>query len=388
MRCSSKRSAAAAALLLAIAAATADAGAREGDSRLPAPFLLRPEAARVAILPVVNLSGDEAPLGAFQQWLIEELQGQGIPLLDDMALRAFMRRNRMRDMGGLSREMGRALREETGASAVLISSIDLYVESIPPRFAMTSRLVSAGDDPRILWMGSADRVGDEAPGFLALGEIDNRIAVQRIVLDRIVGSLVRYLRTPSGGEGAMAGVERAREHHAPRSFYRAEGIVPPRSGRARVAVLPFANGSTARRAAEILTLHLIRHLVTAGAAEVVEPGIVRQALLQQRIIQEHGLSVPQADLVRQLLSADVALFGEVTEYRETGAGTVEPQVEFSVRAIDTAARQVVWSSDSYGEGNDHVFFFAAGRIPTAHRLADRMTAALVETILPSLEGPP
>jgi TolB-like protein len=353
-----------------------------------APVQLRPEAARVAVLPVQNLSGEPAPLGAFQQWLIDELELQLIPLLDDMELRAFMRRNRMRYMGGLSKELGGAIREETGTSAVLVSSIDLYGEDIPPKFAMTSRLVSTGDDPRILWMESADRIGDEEPGFLGMGLIDNRAAVQRIVIDRLIESLVQFLRSPGPAERRVEAEGHARRRHAPKSFYRAAGIVPPRFGGVRIAVLPFANDSTAKRASEILTLHLIRHLVQSGAAEVVEPGVVRQALLRQRVIQEDGLSVPQSDLVRLLLNVDVALFGEVTEYRETGSATLEPRVEFSVRAIDTAARQVVWSSASYGEGDDGVFFFDAGRVPTAHRLSASMAGALVSAILPSLEVSP
>lgn len=388
MPCSGNR-AAALALMISIGAtaqavAAPDAAAAAGS----APVLLRPEAARVAVLPLQNLSGEEAPMGGFQQWLIDELELRRIPLLDDMQLRAFMRRSRMRYMGGVSKEIARAIREETGTTAVLVSSIDLYDEGIPPRFAMTSRLVGTGEAPLILWMESADLVGDEAPGFLATGTIDNRIAVQRAVIERIMESLVGFLhrRDPLDGRGE-AGEQPARRY-TPKSFYRAAGIVPPRSGRARIAVLPFANESTTRRASEILTLQLIRSLVQAGVAEIVEPGVVRQSLLRQRLIQSYGLSVPQADLVRETLKVDVALFGEVSEYRETGVATMEPRVEFSVRAIDTAARQVVWSSASYGEGDDRVFFFDAGRIATAHQLSARMAGALVATILPSLEASP
>ena len=95
-----------------------------------AAHLLRPEAVRVAVLPLRNLSGEAVPMGAFQQWLLDELELYRIPLLDDMALRAFLRRHRMRDVGGLSKEMGRAMQEETGASAVLVSSIDLAATTL------------------------------------------------------------------------------------------------------------------------------------------------------------------------------------------------------------------------------------------------------------------
>lgn len=386
MRCSIR----AVATLLALSVSAWGAAAAPGDARAGGPaLLLRPEAARVAVLPVQNLSGEALPLGGFQQWLLDELTLHRIPLLDDMALRAFMRRHRMRDVGGLSREMGRAMQEETGASVVLVSSIDLYDAATPPRFALTARLVTTGDEPRIIWMDSADRTGDEAPGFLGTGRIDNRIAVQRVVIDGVIGSLVGFLRAAgSRVDGPGAAAAHARRRDRPRSFFRAASIVPPRGGRTRVAVLPFSNESTTRRAGEILELHLIRHLVRLDAVDVIEPGIVRQALLRQRLIQIQGLSVPQADLVRQILDVDVALFGEVAEYRETGAGTLAPQAEFSVRAIDTASRQMMWASSSYGRGDDGVFFFEAGKLATAHRLSSNMAEALVETIVPALEGSP
>ena len=123
----------------------------------------------------------------------------------------------------------------------------------------------------------------------------------------------------------------------------------------------------------------------AGSAEVLEPGVVREALLKARLVQEQGPSIPQADLLRALLDVDVVLFGEVIEYIEAGAGTAEPEIEFSIRAIDTARRQAIWSSASHGRGDDGVFFFERGRVPTAHELASEMARGLIERFLSSAE---
>jgi hypothetical protein len=154
----------------------------------------------------------------------------------------------------------------------------------------------------------------------------------------------------------------------------------------RIAVLPFSNESTAARAGDILTLQIVRGLAESRGVDVVEPGIVREVLLNARLIQEEGLSIPQAELLRALLEVDVVLFGEVTEYVEAEGGGREPEVDFLVRAVDTARRQVIWSSTSHGRGDDGVFFFGLGSVPTAHRLASEMARALVETILPALGG--
>jgi hypothetical protein len=85
------------------------------------------------------------------------------------------------------------------------------------------------------------------------------------------------------------------------------------------------------------------------------------------------------------LEVDVVIFGEVSEYIEASGGE-EPEVDFLVRAVDTARLQVMWSSTSHCRGDDGVLFFGLGSVPTAHRLASEMARALIETILPAIGG--
>ena len=42
-----------------------------------------------------------------------------------------------------------------------------------------------------------------------------------------------------------------------------------------------------------------------------------------------------------------------------------PKVEFSTRVFDMKTRQIVWSSSSYNQGDDGVFFFNLGKVNTA-----------------------
>jgi hypothetical protein len=149
----------------------------------------------------------------------------------------------------------------------------------------------------------------------------------------------------------------------------------------RIAVLPFANDSTTRNAGDLLTLQMVRHARTAPGVEVIEPGVVREALLRAHLIQEEGLSLPQADLVRLLLEADQVLFGEVTVYVEAWAGSPEPEVDFSARALSTRTRQVACAAISHGRGDDGAWFFGLRRVPTAHELASLLTRGFVEGCL-------
>ena len=372
--------------LLAIGVAVSAAGAAGGPQSAPrAPSGAAP-GGPVAMLPVENLSDAPAPLAQVHQALRARLLDRGVPLVDDGELEAFMRRHRLRHVGGLSRETGRALRSETGAGSALVTSLDLYSDADPPRFALTARLVASGDDVRILWMDSAAMAGDEAPGFLGLGRVGAADEARDLILERIAASLARHLGAPGARRGQGPGAGRPPGRLGPKSFYRSPAWSPAGPGPVTIAVMPFANESATRRAGEILTLQIVRALASAPGVEVVEPGVVRHELLQARLIQQEGLSVPQSDLLKALLDVDLVLFGAVTEYLEGGAAGADPVIDFSARAFDTGRRQVIWSSISHGRGNEGVFFFGLGRIATAHRLAAGMARALVSTFLPAAEG--
>jgi hypothetical protein len=337
----------------------------------------------IAVLPVENLSGLEAPIDPIQAALRVALQDRGLDLLAPEPLQDFMRRQRLRDVGGLAPGMGQALAAETGATAVLLTSIDLYQQAEPPRFAMTARLVTASDEPRILWMDSAAATGDERPGFLGLGQIDD----VQVLEDRIVRRLADSLQAALASEATEDDSGPVPRRFRPRTLYRAPAEPEPATPRAlRVAVLPFANDSTTKNAGDLLTLQMVRQLRLVPGVAVLEPGVVRDALLRAHLIQEEGVSLPQADLVRLLLDADLVLFGEVAVYVEAWAGSPEAEVDFSARALSTRTRQVVCAAISRARGDEGAWFFGLGRVPTAHALTARLARGFVLGCLMPAEG--
>ncbi|MEK7284081.1 MAG: hypothetical protein AAB249_09745 [Acidobacteriota bacterium] len=343
------------------------------------------DAAPIAVLPFEVLGDAAAPVAAIREALLGSLAARRIALLDEEVLETFMRHHRVRYIGGLALDTGQAIRAETGAGAVLVTSVDLYAEKDPPRLALTSRLISTGDRARILWMDSARMAGNEAPGFLGLGRIDDPGVLREKVIERLADSLARHLLRGEGQAADAPARARVPRRFRPRISSRSPGIQAAKKAPVRIAVLPFSDDSTTRHAGDVLFLQVLKSLVDAGSAEILEPGVVREVLLKARLVQEQGPSIPQADLLRALLEVDVVLFGEVIEYIEAGAGAAEPEIEFSIRAIDTARRQAIWSSVSHGRGDDGVFFFERGRVPTAHELASEMARGLIERFLSSAE---
>jgi hypothetical protein len=327
----------------------------------------------IAVMPMENLTGMAIPVQEVRKSLIDAMKRQGVNLLPEDALEGFLDRHRIRYIGGLNQKLGEALREETGTNAVLFASLELFDETVPPKTALVARLVSTHKKVDILWMDGVGMAGNDAPGFLLLGLVEDPRVLWDRARDRLVNSLTEYL---SGKE--LQDARKVEKKFLPKSFF---GLLPkPPVGKEMfsVAVLPFRNESTRRNAGEILALHFLRELSGTGNIEVIDPGEVRQVLLRSRTIMESGLSLPQADILHAELDVDLVLTGIVMEYQDYIGGWGNPKVEFSTRIFDMKTRQIVWTSFSYNEGSDGVFFFDVGKVNTAYGMASKMVRSVVE----------
>jgi TolB-like protein len=351
---------AAACLLTSIALPAAAAPVRDGF-------------AAVAVFPVENLSAGPIPADRIRQYLIENLAAQGVTVLGIPRLEAFMAQHRVRYTAGIDTPTAASLRQEAGVDGVVFASVERSSDAVPPKIALVVRLVSIKAVPVIVWADDAGMAGDDAPGFLELGIVNDYERLLSRALKLLTRSLLDYIQTGETGSRP----KRASKFR-PKSAYRAVQI---ESGRpASVAVLPFINLSERRNAGEILALLFMRHLSSFRQLRVVETGVVRQQLLAARIIMDSGPSVRDAETVAALMDADFVLGGRVTRYVDyEGAGGV-PRVEFSTVMIERKTRKVVWSSDSYNEGSDGVLFFGRGTSKTAHAMATQMVRLTAEMI--------
>jgi TolB-like protein len=337
---------------------------------------LSPEA-RIAVLPMENLSSVAVSMWEIESALRERLELRGVNVLGEQAMEEFMALNRIRYTGGVSRSTAAAFGDRTATGAILVSSLDLVSRDEVPKYALTARLVSADDGVRILWMDSVQVAGHEHPGLLDLGMVYAPEVVLGDVLDAIADSLSSYLRLGSPSEESPG---RPRKKFRPKTFYRSlDAFSDPRPVM-RIAVLPFENDSTQPYAGQILALQFIRHLSALPEIEVIEPGVVRQALLEGRVIREGGVSLPQVDLLRVMLDADLIVSGTVRDYEEAIGEFGNPLVAFSAHGVDPQRRQIVWSSFSYSEGHDRVYFWNLGMVHTAHGLSSEMARAVLARV--------
>jgi polysaccharide biosynthesis protein PelC len=217
--------------------------------------------------------------------------------------------------------------------------------------------------------------GYDAPGFLSRGVVRDPARLRSKVMDRLAASLAAYVAGKGGGKDGHVP-----SRFKPKSAYHAERQAPVAGPAVRIAVVPFVSETRRPYAGDIVMQQMITHLASWPDLEVVEPGVVRAAMLQGRVIQEDGVSLPQLDMLRIQLGVDLVIGGTVTEYQDSAGGSGDTRVVFTVHGIDTAARRVVWTSTSYNSGRDHVYFFDRGLVRTAHGLASNMAKAIVDEL--------
>jgi TolB-like protein len=325
--------------------------------------------APIAVFPFENLSGSRVDLKSIRASFIEALRQRGIPILGEDALERFMVRNRVRYTAGIDARTAQALKAQTGAEGVVMTSVEFSSEAIPPKIALTSRLVSTGDAPAIMWVDGVGLAGDDHPGILDLGQIRDAKALRAKALGALSASLAGQLSGPGKGH-----VERAAGKFRPKIAYLSPDLGAKK--KYTVAVAPFFNKSERRYAGEMLVLQFIRGLHGLGEFDVIEPGLVRQAFLGLRIIMDQGVSLSDANALFAVLDADLVLGGEVFDYQDYQGGYGTAKVHFTAQLIERKSQKVVWSSESYNRGDDGVFFFDLGKVTTAHV----MTAGMVRSI--------
>ena len=335
----------------------------------------REEKFSIAVFPIENLSGTIAPLKEIRGSLINQLETRGFDVLEEEALEKFIARNRVRYTGGIDETMAQAFRKQTGIDGILITSLEFYSEMNPPKIALTSRLVSTDENPVILWIDGIGLAGDDSPGILGLGLIEDPKALLKKGVETLTESLEDYFKKKT----ERRDVKSVKKKFQPKTYYRLDLLDPGR--KYTVAVIPFFNRSERKNAGEVMVLQFIRNLKKFEYFDVIELGVIRRELLTLRIIMDEGISLANADGLFITLNADLILTGKVIDYQDYQGIYGKPKVDFSAQLIERRSRKVVWSSINYNEGDDGVFFFDRGRVNTAHAMASQMTQWIGKMIL-------
>ena len=336
----------------------------------------------VALLPAQDLSGGKAPLDEVDRLLAGLLGQQRVRLLPREQVMAFLDARRIRHLGGLLPPDMAALRSELQADVLLVVAAELYMADPPPRVGLAATAFSCADGSPV---GSAEVVlaGEENPGLLGLREV----ADPAVLLERAASRMVDELVAPGLTPGVTWTHRRPRGELRPTITSSAPDLQLPERRPLRIAVLPFENRSELSSAGEVVSWQVLRALAGRPGLQVLDPGTVRASLLENRVIQDWGLSLPQADALRVGIDADLLVTGRVVQFADGGPDST-PQAAFSLRVLDVHGRRTIWSSFASNQGDDGVVLFDAGRYRSAHALARDMAEVAVAAFLRDLERKP
>lgn len=156
----------------------------------------------------------------------------------------------------------------------------------------------------------------------------------------------------------------------------AHGPQPAGNGyRLKVAVLPLRNASNVQDAGTAATYLFLHELARSDVFEPVEPGLVREILINERTVAfEAGPRVVEA--LRAELGVDLVVLGVVeTHQEEKGQGPARSSLAATL--IATWKNTLIWAGQSQVSGQDTGFVFKLGRLRTADQVARRAAARLV-----------
>lgn len=371
--------------------------ARPGETEMEVEAVGEDEAATlqrdvfIAVLPVENLSATSAPLDDIRRSVSSRLMRSGFRVLNNDTFEQFRKKYRMRYIGGVNATFAEAMQRELGVDVVLITSLEAYREVDPPQISLIARLVTSGPKPEIIWIDSIGLSGDESRGLLDLKRIREPKVLLDKAVDGLIGSMAAVFEMKTGrDEGYFSFIpeswkadnpgalpSRINRKYLPYDYFRSPLIDPEREY--SVAVLPMLDLAVRKKAGIIAQLHYVRELFNSTDFKVLEPGLVRQGLLEIRAVMPFGPSLAETDLITssQFLGVDLVFAGKVFDYQNT---SVNPKVDYSVQVIEKTSRRVVFGTRTFNTGLDRVFFYDFGRVYTAHNLLREMSRVTVQLL--------
>jgi hypothetical protein len=113
----------------------------------------------------------------------------------------------------------------------------------------------------------------------------------------------------------------------------------------RVAVLPFANNTKDRYAAERVRDVVITQVLALGIADVVDKGIVDSVMREEAIDTNGPIDLINLKRLGQRLNVQAFILGTVDEAGAVRRGSLSfPEMALTLRLVDSKASIVLWQA--------------------------------------------
>ncbi|MGO8672201.1 MAG: GNA1162 family protein [Capsulimonadaceae bacterium] len=152
--------------------------------------------------------------------------------------------------------------------------------------------------------------------------------------------------------------------------------------RLRIAVMPFDDVSKNPDAGEIVTNTVLTYLLSTKSFDVVDPGVLNDALNAEGIRPGENMSSEAYQKLRARLKVDALVVGLVEDYGEVRVGEeTYPSVSFSTRLIDTQSSEILWAASISKTGDEDVKIFDIGRVASISKLCEKAAASMADEMV-------
>jgi tetratricopeptide (TPR) repeat protein len=325
--------------------------------------------ARVVVLPFENLSGTATIGRDVAALMAAALPERGWRLADADNVEALLEDERVRYLDSLTPPQLARLVDATGAEAVLFGSVTVYDDGPNAMVAVGARLVDRGGSVR--WWDLEAASAEDTVGVLGLGRAASARDLARVVVQRLAG------RAPGPGDTRAIATEGAPMFLARPIAWRSPYL--PRDDSYRVVILPLEGWVGSGAATKVVAGLLARRLEATGHFHVVEPAVVRRALLELGLWSVGGLDPDALRLLGERLGAPYFVRGTLFRFSDgRGQNASPPRVELTLTMVDARRERLVWIGHHARGGDDYRGLLELGSVTTAVALADRVVAELVE----------
>jgi hypothetical protein len=309
--------------------------------------------ARIAVLTPENLSGVASADSLVLDHLLRELLSGTKEILTPEQSRPILRSHRLRSVGQIAPTGAKVLRNELGATHVLLTSIVLYEIRPPFEVAITARLFDTASS-EICGAWTTARSAQDGLDWFGASRLESAEAVALSLIEDLVASVRDVdLDARSASEN-----------------------------RTRVAVIPLDTWTDDTKDGRRLQQLAISALLASGVA-VVEPGFVHEALLENGVTTRGGADLATIGALRTALKVDWILTGDVDRFaRASGAtGANPPRVALGLRLISAPTGKLVTAWERERRGDDDLGLLQSGRQSSAAQLADSILRGIAHDIL-------
>ncbi len=304
---------------------------------------------KIVILPFENMSEDPNALRYLMPLIREHLQDKRFELTDEMSVRNFLIKERVRATGYVLPAIAKKIGNELGSGGILLGSVNHFSSGDNPQIAISARLID--NEGNIIWANYISITGEDFLKILGIGAIrDSKKLVSKAV-ERLFSTFSIY---------SNKDIE---------SAY-------------KIAVMPFYNKGRKIGAGKIVNYMFISELHKSRNYVPVEFGSLRNTLMDLKFFTKDELDYEKIAAISDNLNVDGIIIGTIDVYPRDESDSPSLEVEINARLINARKKRLLWS-DTYKMNSDsEIYVFDWGK----KRSSDQVAYGIVSKMVKKMEA--